>query len=133
MENKDVEAIATFLPRLVGQLTEAKAMAKGNKNSIEKVLDSDKEYRQKKDALTGAKNDVKIKTYQLLNTAENKFLLERKEEYRDKVKELQSALSDYLSTYARETGETQFKLPSGDVVNIVSKYSIKSKQMRLFY
>lgn len=133
MENQDLQSIKEFIPKLILKLQDAKDKQKKIKEKIDDILDKNQEYS----AFKQQEREIRVKKHMIEfaminNSEENKHLIDEKDECREEIKEMKIALSDYLGTVTQQTGSNQFELPSGDIIDIIGKFSVKPKQMRLF-
>lgn len=134
METQDINSIKQFIPTLILKLSDAKDKQKKIKEKIDDILDKNEEYS----AFKLQEREIRVKKHMIEfalinNSDENKHLIDEKDECREEIKEMKIALSDYLGTIAQQTGSTQMELPSGEIIDIIGKYSVKPKQMRLFF
>jgi predicted nuclease with TOPRIM domain len=89
---------------------------------LQSMLDNDPNYAE---VSLKAKEAGKVKSQakkQVMRTPQAADLERKLSELRDRLKELNMSLSDYLNEYIRQTGNMQFEDSSGKVRDIKMKY-----------
>lgn len=89
---------------------------------LQSMLDNDPDYI---DASLKAKETGKVKSQakkKVMRTPQAADLERKLTEIRERLKELNTSLSDYLNEYIRQTGSMQFEDSTGKVRDIKMKY-----------
>jgi uncharacterized coiled-coil DUF342 family protein len=98
------------------------------KEMVDSILDGSPEYQQKNEVAKAAAKEKNLIKKQLLGTAEAVKLLVKVKEYRDQIKDLKEALSDYLKQYQQLSGSNQIETPDGVLRQIVYTAKLVVKQ-----
>lgn len=129
MDSVKLEDIKNLVKTTTNRLLMAKEEQKHLKSQIDGMFASDPEWKKLNGEYVRQRKAKKYRELELLG--ENQGMADHKLELREDIKALQLCLSDYLGTYLRESGKNGFEL-NGQEISVISKYSFKTKQMRLF-
>lgn len=127
----NIEDIKSLIKNTSKRLEIAKADKKVLQNKLNKNFEDDKTWKEEHDKMSAAKRSRHYRELELIQEKKLDGLVEQIDDQKENIKDLKIALSDYLSQYLKETGESCFEF-DGHSITVVQKYSFKPQQMRLF-
>lgn len=114
----------------IADIDRRKAELKKQREMMESALLNDETYRLHTEE---AKKAAKVKgqtKFQILQLPENKQLAQKVKDLSSEVRELTSALSDYLREYQRMSGSSEIETEDGEVREIVYVAKLVKKSSR---
>lgn len=129
MDSVQLSDVKNLIKATTTKLLTAKEDQKHLKSQIDGMYSSDSEWKKVNSEYVKQRKAKKYREMELLG--EHQGMGDKKLELKEDIKALQLCLSDCLGTYLKESGESGFEL-NGQEISVISKYSFKAKQMRLF-
>ncbi len=123
----DLEAL---IKTHVANIDTGKSELKKLKEMLTSALENDETYRlHNEEAKKSAKQKAATK-YQIIQQQQNRELDEKIKSLSTEIKELDTALSDYLREYARMSGTNEIETSDGEVREIVYVAKLVKKSSR---
>ena len=114
----------------VANIEKGKGELKKLKEMLTSALENDETYRlHNEEAKKSAKQKAATK-YQIIQQQQNRELDEKIKSLSTEIKELDTALSDYLREYARMSGTNEIETSDGEVREIVYVAKLVKKSSR---
>lgn len=114
----------------VANIDKGKLELKKLREMLTSALENDETYRlHAEEAKKTAKQKAATK-YQIIQQPQNKQLAEKLKSLAGEIKELDTALSDYLREYARMSGTNEIETSDGEVREIVYVAKLVKKSSR---
>lgn len=129
-ESPEATSVKSLILGHLEKIDKAKADLKNAREMMTNALENDSGYRaarecEKKERAARQVIEEKIKN-------DNPTPADKIVDLRDELKELQTALSEYLAEYVRLSGKMQIDRPDGTELRIVRKFKISPGQQKLF-
>ena len=128
--NPNIAAIKSMILTTLDAIDDKKEQLKNAKEIITDSLEKVDQYNKIKDAQKDNTKKLSQIKYSVEN--ENPKIVEKIQDLKDELKELNDGLSDYLSEFVRMTGKMELRRNDGREVKIVRKFKVSPGQQKLF-
>jgi len=114
----------------ISQIDRNKAEVKKQREMLESALLNDETYRLHTEEAKKAAKTKALTKYQILQQPAHKVLADKVKDLSAQIRELNSALSDYLREYMRMSGTNEIETEDGEVREIVYVAKLVKKSSR---
>ncbi|MCL4360048.1 hypothetical protein M1555_02220 [Patescibacteria group bacterium] len=111
--------LESMIREYIARIDRTKKELKTRRGMLESALSNDETYRDHDQKVKEANKTKAATKKQILDAPENRALVEKVKEASIEVKELDTALSEYLREYQRMTGSNEIEGEDGEVREIV--------------
>ena len=101
------------------KLDEITAEMRQHKDMLQSLLDNDPEYQKLHTEVTKLNKHKTIAKQKVLKSPAAASTVDKLSDYQSQLREIKTALSDYLTQYVALSGTSQIEAPNGTVLQII--------------